>query len=272
MNGPLTVASLHFGSGFGAVMVPHLKKQVPADQDIIEFLISDPSRKGLLKLLERTPRPCSLIGISIRPDPEIVASFRSHGIAVVLIDEEAEGACTIACDNLVGGLLAGQYVACLGRRNPVVVCGKRSIAGGRAAALRVTGFERALATVGLSLSDETILEVEDYTRKGGCRAMVDLLNVRPMPDTIFCAAGDLCATGMVSVARQHLRIPEELSIIGFDDHPVSGLCEPPLTTIRQPLERMAVEAYRLATLDAENSLSRPQTMLLEPELVVRRSA
>jgi DNA-binding LacI/PurR family transcriptional regulator len=271
------VASVHFGSGFGAVMTSLLKKHVQPGHPIIECQTqldeSDLSCRGLLQLLERSPPPSAVIGISVRPGPDVVAAFRSQSIPMVLIDEEAEGATTIACDNLAGGHLAGQHLARIGRRAPAVVCGKRDIAGGLNAVLRVRGFERALIEAGLSLPGESVLEVPEYARKDGVVTMIELLKRKTVVDAIFCAAGDLCAMGMVSVARQqHVRIPEAIAVIGFDDHPMSGVCEPPLTTIRQPLERIAAEACRLATAETAAIHARPQKMLLEPELVLRRSA
>ena len=250
-----------------------LRKHVRSGETIIEFVSADPGCRRLLELLDRTPKPCAIIGISIRPDPDVVAAFRSRAIPFVLIDEEAEGATTVACDNLAGGLLAGRHLACLGERTAAVVCGRRGVGGGRHAVLRVKGFERALAERGVALADENVLEVIDYTSKSGMAAMIDLLTRRPAIRAIFCAAGDLCAMGMLSVARQeHLQIPEQVAIIGFDDHPMSGICSPPLTTIRQPLERIAAEAFRLAVSEAAATDARSQKVLFEPELILRQSA
>ena len=65
-------------------------------------------------------------------------------------------------------------------------------------------------------------------------------------DAIFCAAGDNCAQGLLSVAReQGVRIPEDVAIVGFDDLLIAQLSSPPLTTIRQPIKEMAEAAYTI---------------------------
>jgi DNA-binding LacI/PurR family transcriptional regulator len=275
VNGTVAVAAHHFGSGFGAVMSALLKQQTRSGQAAVEFLIGlqDDACRGLLELLQRAPPPAAVIGISVRPAPEVVAAFRAKAIPVVLIDEEAEGASTVGSDNLAGGLLAGQLLARLGRKRPAVVCGRRSVRGGQNAVLRVRGFERGLAGSGLTLAAENIVEVAEYSRKDGVTAMTEILARRPAIDAVFCAAGDLCATGMLSVARERrVPVPEQIALIGFDDHPMSGICQPPMTTIRQPLDRIAADAYRLATDEAAAAHARPQRLLFAPELVQRVSA
>jgi LacI family transcriptional regulator len=92
-------------------------------------------------------------------------------------------------------------------------------------------------------------------------------------DAIFCAAGDNCALGLLSVAReQGVRIPEDIAIMGFDDLLIAQLSTPKLTTIRQPLNEMAEAAYKLAVVHRNEILRKPQRMMFKPELVVRQSA
>ncbi len=278
MEQVVAVAAQHFGSGFGAVMAALLKKHVRPGQRVVECLTKvagsdEPRLEAMLELLASPPAPAALVGIATRPTPEIVAAFRARAIPVVLIDEEAAGATTVACDNRIGGLLAGQHLLRSRRRNPAVVCGRRGVAGGHNAITRVKGFEEALAAAHLTLRPEDVLEVVDYTRKDGVTSMMELLGRSPAIDAVFCAAGDLCAMGMLSVAQQkHVAVPERLAIVGFDDHPMAALSSPPLTTIRQPLEKIAAEAYRLATEQGPAIHARPKTVLFEPELVERRSA
>ncbi len=278
MEQVVAVAAQHFGSGFGAVMAALLKKHVRPGQRVVECLTKvagsdEPRLEAMLELLASPPAPAALVGIATRPTPEIVAAFRARAIPVVLIDEEAAGATTVACDNRIGGLLAGQHLLRSSRRHPAVVCGRRGVAGGHNAITRVKGFEEALAAAHLTLRPEDVLEVVDYTRKDGVTSMMELLGRSPAIDAVFCAAGDLCAMGMLSVAQQkHVAVPERLAIVGFDDHPMAALSSPPLTTIRQPLEKIAAEAYRLATEQGPAIHARPKTVLFEPELVERRSA
>jgi len=276
VSGIIAVASMHFGSGFGALMASLLRSHSRPGETLVECLTEGTgavwSCPSLQELLERTLKPSALIGISVRPAVGVVAHLRARGIPVVLIDEEVEGATTVACDNIAGGMIAAQHLVNGGRRSLAVVCGRRTIEGGYSASRRVKGFEQGLSSAGLSLPAENVLEVVKYTRKEGVAAMLELLGRARTVDGIFCAAGDLCATGMLSAAhRRQVRIPEQLAVVGFDDHPMSGITDPPLTTIRQPVERIAAEAYRLATCEIEAIRARPRTIVFPPELVPRRS-
>jgi LacI family transcriptional regulator len=69
-----------------------------------------------------------------------------------------------------------------------------------------------------------------------------------------------------------VRIPEDIAIVGFDDNALAAIADPPLTTVRQPAERMADEAFRLATEETAEVLARPRRVILKPELVLRKSA
>jgi DNA-binding LacI/PurR family transcriptional regulator len=274
----IAVASPHFGSGYGAVMTALLRKLVRPGQRVAECLTvavgtGQPCPEALLDLLKEPTPPAAVIGIATRPAPDVVAAFRAKAVPVVLIDEEAPGATMVACDNRIGGSLAGKRLLRTPRRRLAVVCGRRGVAGGHNAVTRVKGFEEALSAAGVPLHPGNVIEVVDYSRKDGVAAMNDLLSRSPAVDAVFCAAGDLCAMGMLSVAQERrVEIPEQLAIVGFDDHPMSGLCTPPLTTVRQPLEKIAAQAYRLATELGPVIHAKPQTVLFEPELVERRSA
>jgi DNA-binding LacI/PurR family transcriptional regulator len=115
--------------------------------------------------------------------------------------------------------------------------------------------------------------VVQYTRKDGVAAMTRLLDARRSLDAVFCAAGDACATGMLAVARERgIKVPEQIAVMGYDDSPLASISDPPLTTVRQPLDQIAREAHRLATEAPAELLARPRTILLEPTLVKRASA
>lgn len=69
-----------------------------------------------------------------------------------------------------------------------------------------------------------------------------------------------------------LKVPDDVAIVGFDDNAVAAISDPPLTTVRQPLQRLADEAFRLATAETAAILARPTRAIFPPELVVRASA
>jgi len=192
-------------------------------------------------------------------------------VSIVLIDEETLGVSTITVDNRLGGQIAGEYLIAKGRKKIAVVSGKTGVQGGYNAEQRVKGFQQALSAGKLSVPAECLIEVLHYSREDGISVMPKLLQIGV--DAIFCAAGDNCATGLLSVAREmRVRIPDDIAIVGFDDLPIARLSNPELSTIRQPLTEMAEAAYKMVVIHRDEILRKPQRVVFKPELVVRQSA
>jgi DNA-binding LacI/PurR family transcriptional regulator len=272
----IAVASRVLGSGFSGLVYSHLRAQKQPGHEIVECAVikydPDHVRARLLKLLEAKEKPTALICVSLRPDLETIAAFREAGAPVVLIDEEQQGASTVASNNVAGGLLAGKFLVESGRREIGLVIGQLIEGGGYNAHERLKGFRQALAQAHVPLKQERIVEVVEYSRAEGVAALATLLQQQTL-DAVFSAAGDLCATGLLAAAREkHLKVPHELAILGYDDNPVAMVSNPPLTTVRQPLEQMAAEAFRLATDARDEILAKPARKLFDPEIVKRASA
>jgi DNA-binding LacI/PurR family transcriptional regulator len=274
----IAVATQSFGAGFTGLMYAQLRRNVVPEQSIVEcaIVLRDDAafvRSRLLRLLAEEPRPAALVGICIRPDAETVAAFRQAGAPVVLVDEEQEGASTVSSDNFAGGYAAGQHLVGTGRRSLAVVAGQMYANGGYNALQRVKGFAKALSEHHLDFPLEDVIQVVDYSRREGVSALGTLLHARPDLDAVFCAAGDVCASGLLATARdRRLKVPDRLAVVGYDDNPVASLSNPPLTTVRQPVDEIAAEAWRLATRLGSEVLAKPKRVLFEPKLVQRVSA
>jgi LacI family xylobiose transport system transcriptional regulator len=92
-------------------------------------------------------------------------------------------------------------------------------------------------------------------------------------DGIFCAAGDVCALGLLAAtAKASVRVPQELAIIGYDDLPLAAESKPPLTTVRQPIRRMAEAAHRLAVVERALPSDAATRVVFAPELILRSTA
>jgi LacI family transcriptional regulator len=272
----IAVAAVNFGSTFPGLMYGRIKKLLRPDQTLVECatitsVSTDLARSRLLGLLEGEPKPMALIGICVRPDPESLAAFRAVRAPVVLLDEEAEGTSTVACDNFQGAYLATKHLLGLGRKKLAIIVGALNTGGDMNSGLRLSGFKKALAEKGLAPVE--VIFSRDYSRKDGAGAMEKLLDERRGVDGVFVAAGDVCATGMLQVARDRgVKVPDDVAIIGFDDNALAAISDPPLTTVRQPGEAMADEAFRLATQETAEVFARPKRVIVEPKLVVRQSA
>jgi DNA-binding LacI/PurR family transcriptional regulator len=273
----VAVVSHSLLAGFSGLMFSLLRKHLRPGVEIDEFAIvrrddGDLLRTRMLHLLDARPKPVALIGICLQPDPGTVGEFRTAGIPMVLIDEEADGASTVCSDSFAGGYLAAQHLLDTGRKAIAVVAGQLHGNGSYNAVQRVKGVQKALAERGLPFSTEEVVQVADYSRKDGVAAMSTLLARGRKPDAVFSAAGDICATGLLATARErHLNVPAEMAILGFDDNPLASITDPPLSTMRQPLEEIAGCAWQLATEKHAEILTRPQRILLKPELVRRKT-
>jgi LacI family transcriptional regulator len=92
-------------------------------------------------------------------------------------------------------------------------------------------------------------------------------------DAIFCASGDMTAAGVMESAKKYgMRIPDDLSVIGFDDSMTSAFLNPPLTTVRQPIEKLGAEVFNTAVAAIEGKLKSFKHIIIEPELIIRKSA
>jgi len=136
---------------------------------------------------------------------------------------------------------------------------------------RRDGYHQALREAGLKI-DETFLREGNYTPASGFDAMSELLKLAPRPTAVFVAS-DVVAMGAIqAIKRASLRVPEDVAVVGFDDIPLAGYYDPPLTTIRLPAYGLGWAAGdRLVRMILGESLEQNQ-LLLESELVVRQSS
>lgn len=268
----VVVAAPTFGSPFHISMIENFKKLFKPAEMVMRSVTgeTDIQKERLKQALEQT-RPTALIAIDIRPDPDIISIYRDANVPIVLLDEEAVGVSTIAIDNCKGGRIAGEYLISKGKTRIAIVTGRTKVKGGYNAEQRLKGFQQALKEKKLFIPQGGLIEVVNYSREDGVEVMPKLLALGV--DAIFCAAGDNCAQGLLSVARERgVRLPDEVSIVGFDDLLIAQLSTPALTTIRQPLKEMAEAAYNMVVIQRDEILRKPKNVVFNPELVVRKSA
>ena len=268
----VAIAAPTFGSALQISMNENFKKLFKPEEMTLRSLTDDAviQKERLKQALEQT-KPTALIAISIRPDSDTIAAYTAENVPIILIDEETPGVSTITTDNCMGGRIAGEYLISKGKKKIAIVTGRTQVKGGNNAEQRLKGFQQALKTKGLSLPRGYVMEVMHYSRDDGIEVMPKLLAMGV--DAIFCAAGDNCAQGLLSVARERrVRIPEDVAIVGFDDLLIAQLSTPALTTIRQPLEEMAEAAYKMVVFQRNEILRKPKNAIFNPELVIRKSA
>jgi LacI family transcriptional regulator len=170
--------------------------------------------------------------------------LRSLNAPLVLLDPIGEvdpEIPTVGASNWLGGLTAVEHFLAMGHTRIGIVTGPMDVACSQE---RLDGYLAAVGRAGLAVDRELIVH-GDFLVEGGRRGAETLLDL-PEPPTAIFACGDLAAAGVYQIASERqLRIPRDLSVIGFDDIPMCELLSPPLTTIRQPIVQMAAEAVRL---------------------------
>ncbi len=197
------------------------------------------------------------------------AELAARRLPMVVVDPSTEPGpevSSVGATNWSGGLAATKHLIELGHERIGMISGPRDLLCSRA---RLDGYRAGLETAGLSM-DADLVRWSDFRVHGGYQQARDLLALDDPPSAIF-AGNDLTALGVFRAAREAgRRVPEELSVIGFDDLPLSEWTTPALTTIRQPLSEMAALAVRIL-LESPDGGTFHRRVELATELVLRES-
>ena len=144
----------------------------------------------------------------------------------------------VAADDVGGARAMVRHLVERGRQRIATISGPLDTPGGLK---RLEGYRLELGEG----FDESLVVHGDYTRAGGERAMQALIERRPDVDAVFVASDLMAAGALTTLARSGRRVPEDVAVGGFDDSGLAATLQPPLTTMRQPLERIAHEMVRL---------------------------
>jgi LacI family transcriptional regulator len=205
------------------------------------------------------------------PDRRRLAELQVPVVIVDPVGQPDPDVLTIGAANWAGGLTATEHLLKLGHRRIATITGSPAILCSQA---RLDGYRAALDRAGVPV-DPALVKTGDhhyqyqYAYESALEAATELLRLPDRPTAIF-AASDVLAMGVYEAARRNgLRLPEDLSVVGFDDVPMAQWVSPPLTTLRQPLAEMATLAARTLLLgDTSGFQNRVE---LATTLVVRDS-
>ncbi|MET8495503.1 LacI family DNA-binding transcriptional regulator [Streptomyces cellulosae] len=192
------------------------------------------------------------------------------GVPLVVVDPDGSPGLdvpTIGAANWSGGLAATQHLLSLGHRRIGLIAGPPRLLCSRA---RLDGYRAALEGAGVTPDEELVVPGDFRPEAGyaGCRALLDL----PEPPTAVFAASDQMALGAVEALRgRGLRVPQDMSVVGFDDLPEVRWSAPPLTTVRQPLAGMGALAVRTVLRLTRGEQPDSPRVELGTDLVVRAS-
>ncbi|MGX5655735.1 LacI family DNA-binding transcriptional regulator [Geodermatophilus nigrescens] len=174
--------------------------------------------------------------VSPHRDDTLPRMLDEAGVPLVLSGRPPDGRdlCYVDADNTGGARTATEHLLGSGRRRVATVTGPQDMIAGLD---RHAGYREALEAAGLPV-DERLVAEGDFTEAGGARAMAALLERAPDLDAVFVAS-DPMAVGALRALREAGRtVPGDVAVVGFDDAAVAATCDPPLTTVAQPLEDM----------------------------------
>ena len=173
---------------------------------------------------------------------------------------------TVSVDNEAAARSMAGYLLALGHRRIGVLAG---LEGRDVTAARLNGFRQALAEYGAEF-DPSAVEYGPYTYIGGGEGALKLVTRRPDLTALFCMSDAIAIGAMRTCMDRGMRIPDDLSVTGFDNIGVSRFCEPPLTTVIQPAERIGEVAMTLM-VNRLKGLPMQERQILPTELVIRGS-
>ncbi|MET8949030.1 LacI family DNA-binding transcriptional regulator [Streptomyces sp. NPDC004542] len=204
-------------------------------QLLLIFAGSDRERRRLAQYLA-AHRVDGVLLVSVHADdplPDLVTQLEIP--AVISGPRSAtETLTSVDSDNYGGARSAVEHLLARGRRTIAHITGRLDVYG---AQRRVDGYREALLDAGRS-ADELLIEPGDFTEEGGRRAMTRLLERSPGVDAVF-AGSDVMAAGARQVLREAgRRIPDDVALVGYDDSAIARHMDPPLTSVRQPIQEM----------------------------------
>jgi LacI family transcriptional regulator len=232
----------------------------------------EPHRQSvyLQVLAERRIDGLIVVSTGAGDDDSLVTQLRGLRMPTVLVDREiADPACDLVeTAHMQGGLLAVRHLLSLGHKRIACIGGP---VGVMPSEQRIEGWRMALAEAGATPNADALLWRGGFTSQGGYEAMHAILRTEQAPSAVF-VCNDLMAIGALRAAHESgVRVPDDLSIVGFDDIELSAYTSPALTTVAQPKERIGALAVDMLLERVDGKRRDARKVVLQPELRVRAS-
>lgn len=219
----------------------------------------------------KTLRSKSMDGIIIATGStpsNVVEELVEEGVAITILSREIPNVstATVLVDNFLGGSLAAQHLSDLGHRSIGVITEPLAIGSSRE---RLRGFESVFTTAHPS-GQLHVSRDSGFGVHTGFRLAWEMLSSHPV--TAIFAANDQLAVGALQACIQlGKRVPEDISLVGFDNTILAQIVQPPLTTVAQPMYELGQKTVSLTIDSIESGQQSTETVVLMPELVVRQS-
>jgi LacI family transcriptional regulator len=212
-------------------------------------------------------------GLIVAPssgNADLLRSAIESGLPVVLLDRSIPGltADVVLSDNESGAFDAVSYLIGMGHRRIGIIAGRLEVSTG---ADRMAGYVRAIRTHGIP-ADESLIEVAKFKRDIAYDKTMKMLNRAEPPTALFVCNNVMTAGTMAALKAAGKKVPEDISVIGFDDSEWAALMDPPLTVVAQPIVELGTRAAQtLMRRISRGRVKTPRAVVLKPELILRDS-
>lgn len=236
---------------------------------LIDSVRQTDSAASYVKLV-RTKRIDGLILSDTRVDDRALRDLVNDGFPIVLLGQLPDlDVCSIEFDNRGGARAAVAHLLAQGHTRVGFI--GYAPAAHTGVTERLHGYQDALATAGIAF-DESLVRYGYFSAESGFAATMSLLDL-PAPPTALFVASDVLAFGALAAIRERgLTVPDQIAVVGFDDHPLAQFAAPPLTTVRISFMEMGRQAGKMLLDCILQGTTPSRTVLLDAELVVRASS
>ncbi|MFJ6215346.1 LacI family DNA-binding transcriptional regulator [Streptomyces sp. NPDC092296] len=240
------------------------------EMQLLLILVRTKKERDRLATYLTAHRVDGVLMVSVHEDDPLPNLLERLDMPSVLVGRRSdlEPLSYVDADNAGGARMAVRHLLRRGCTQIATITGPLDMEPARA---RLAGYRRALEEAELGW-DEDLVGRADFTETGGREAMRGLLERRPGLDAVFCAS-DVMAAGALQVLRENgRRVPGDVAMVGFDDSIVARHTDPPMTSVRQPIEEMGRTMARLLLEEISEQGRARRQVVLATELVVRASA
>ncbi len=211
-------------------------------------------------------RSDALVMIDVALGEESAQRLVSNGARIVTVSGESDHFSSVSLDERAASATATQHLIDRGHTRIGVLSGESLSAGFRVPVLRLEGFRSAIRGAGLD-TDPMLEPSGNFSIEGGAEAMAALLDLTDPPTAVFAMSDEMAFGAIAEMRSRGLRSPEDMAIVGFDDHQMAGLMD--LTTIRQPVETIGELAGKAVLETMQNPPGLANHQVVETELIIR---
>ncbi|MGQ4491408.1 LacI family transcriptional regulator [Streptomyces sp. 372A] len=237
-------------------------------QLLLTLVRTDTERQRLLEYV-RGGRVDGVLLMSVSAEDRLPDMLADAGVPTVLLGRRSgdERVTYVDADNVGGARDAVGHLVRGGRRTIAAIAGPPEM---YVAQCRLRGYREALREAGCA-EPPSLVAQGDFTEASGRRAMARLIERHPEVDAVFAASDSMAAGALAALRAAGRRVPEDVAVVGFDDFELAEQTDPPLTTVRQPMEEIGRAMVRLLL----EEMSRPKVawhhVILRTSLMVRQS-